>query len=658
MYAPTLGRFLQRDPLGYTDGMNMYAYVTNNPANYLDPMGLAARSVWNGLKSAGNAITSAFSSNNNINYDGSAASIRAHMQGSENGSIEPLSIISEVKDYIAKNPISNKPSNIYAQTASLSGNPIDYTPQYRIFQNAESRYGADHPVIKSMSAVAKANGDNPWDHIQVIDYDKDSYLKYTSGAYWDGPNKEEQFSTNGTGGNNYQIEINGQLGINAQGDALMNGTVDLIADNSIAKQVFIDAHGNDNLQSIVKGYGGHADRKSGAINPYTGMSHADSMHFATTRGLGNLGGDLKNVAGGVEFVLNFVPGAGQVLTIADIHQNGFQWYHAIELLTMTPAVEAGVKGIQAASRVTIRAGEKTFNFIKGANGKTYAKIDGVFTDVGCFTAGTLVHIISEDGSIILKPIEEIKINETVVSYNTQSEKWEPCKIADTLTKIWKGDLATINITHADGSIETIDATGNHPFFILQGKDLAKRPLALEHAEKDAHYVGKQGSRWIDARHIKVGDLLLSPSGNSATVTGLTLTIEKVRVYNFTVDQNHNYVIGKTGILVHNNLCKKLRNKSKRIENQTARGGFTGVSGSVTRDQADVLGHRFVGPNAKTTYDKRTGAKILLSSDGLRQYRATNKKKSSYSRTGYQSNFESRSENSGKWINNVHLDVEG
>jgi RHS repeat-associated protein len=40
MYAPNLGRFLQPDPIGYNDGMNMYAYVANNPTTYVDPFGL------------------------------------------------------------------------------------------------------------------------------------------------------------------------------------------------------------------------------------------------------------------------------------------------------------------------------------------------------------------------------------------------------------------------------------------------------------------------------------------------------------------------------------------------------------------------------------------------------------------------------------------
>jgi RHS repeat-associated protein len=44
MYDPELGRFLSKDPKGYVDGMNLYAYVKNNPVRYLDPMGTTAQS--------------------------------------------------------------------------------------------------------------------------------------------------------------------------------------------------------------------------------------------------------------------------------------------------------------------------------------------------------------------------------------------------------------------------------------------------------------------------------------------------------------------------------------------------------------------------------------------------------------------------------------
>ena len=45
-YAHDIGRFLQADPIGYGDGMNIYTYCGNNPLGFLDPSGFASVAIY------------------------------------------------------------------------------------------------------------------------------------------------------------------------------------------------------------------------------------------------------------------------------------------------------------------------------------------------------------------------------------------------------------------------------------------------------------------------------------------------------------------------------------------------------------------------------------------------------------------------------------
>jgi hypothetical protein len=58
IYNQKLGRFLQTDPIGQAGGLNLYAYVGNDPVNWIDPWGLdGCRAVTIGHTHSGGGTT-------------------------------------------------------------------------------------------------------------------------------------------------------------------------------------------------------------------------------------------------------------------------------------------------------------------------------------------------------------------------------------------------------------------------------------------------------------------------------------------------------------------------------------------------------------------------------------------------------------------------
>ena len=66
MYSPTLGRFMQADPVGYAAGVNLYAYVGNDPINHTDPTGLTLDQLGGQTVNTNSLLSSGFNTFNSL----------------------------------------------------------------------------------------------------------------------------------------------------------------------------------------------------------------------------------------------------------------------------------------------------------------------------------------------------------------------------------------------------------------------------------------------------------------------------------------------------------------------------------------------------------------------------------------------------------------
>jgi len=140
-----------------------------------------------------------------------------------------------------------------------------------------------------------------------------------------------------------------------------------------------------------------------------------------------------------------------------------------------------------------------------------------------FTAGTLVH--TQEG---LRAIEEINIGDKVWSFNEKNKENQWNEVVHLIqVKQSNYDLVTLII----GEAEKIEATAEHPFYVVD-----------------------QG--WQNVGTLATGNLLLSHNGD-IEVNSISRELREIAVFNLTVANNHNYYIGKRGILVHNTQGDKI-----------------------------------------------------------------------------------------------------
>ena len=170
----------------------------------------------------------------------------------------------------------------------------------------------------------------------------------------------------------------------------------------------------------------------------------------------------------------------------------------------------------------------------------------------CFVAGTPVHT---DHGVVA--IEEIKAGDQVLSFNEVTNQTEYKTVAQTYVR--ESEIV-LSITFA-GEAEPVGATPNHPFY------------TRIHKARDS-----LDGEWIPAQDLRAGDEVLLATGGWARVLHIQAQHGNVSVYNFEVAGNHDYFVGQSGLLVHNDCwmeigkaAKKLANDLVKVAKQAQRG---------------------------------------------------------------------------------------
>ncbi|MCG6167182.1 TIGR04388 family protein [Leptospira sanjuanensis] len=265
-----------------------------------------------------------------------------------------------------------------------------------------------------------------------------------------------------------------------------------------------------------------------------------------------------------------------------------KWNAHKEAMSQTP------EGLQKWKDDVTRAGERSGIEIRFNDGKsatsTFGKfVTGMFGDIAqsfgiandgskmvdkqgvfhldtCFVAGTSVRMDSG-----FKAIEDVKVGDIVQSWNEKSGEFENKRV----TELFVHEVPQLFYMELDGE-EVLQTTWNHPFRRRNKEALTQNAPQLVMASVSESIFAKdqvsetvQTSEWVKVEDLRLRDQVLKSDGSWARVTGIFhYNTEPTKVYNIEVEDNHTYVVGEAGYVVHNynNAQEAMFGGFKRLSN--------------------------------------------------------------------------------------------
>jgi hypothetical protein len=172
---------------------------------------------------------------------------------------------------------------------------------------------------------------------------------------------------------------------------------------------------------------------------------------------------------------------------------------------------------------------------------------------------------------VTKNIEEIQVGDEVYAFDVETGETVKRRVTNVLQRT--SDHLRYLTVHDSNKTQIFETTDSHPFWVVTDtpdlsraaqENVTDNGVWLHHENVDTTEHGY----YVEAGHLQVGDVFISPHGKLSTLekTERTEYPNGITVYNFEVEDNHNYFVianpeafqnGAEPVLVHNAKCTQI-----------------------------------------------------------------------------------------------------